>query len=108
MKNIALVFGLIAATTFTTNAGNSYKGPKAKNLKAWEKTEYAKKAVTTVEENQNGPIVKNSPVWSLETLASLEITNSERTSLSGPEAKNYKPWNTKQSNNLSVDFLVSK
>ena len=106
MKNTIALFALALSTSLF--AGNNLKGPKGKNFKAWEKTEQTEKAVTTIEENQNGPIVKNNPVWSLETLASVEVTDSERTSLSGPEAKNYKPWDSKKSSDLSSDFLASK
>lgn len=72
------------------------KGPRAKNLKAWER----KAAITTtIEEDKpalTGPSAKNTKVWDtphtdLQSKVTIEVA-AEKDQIHGVRAKNAKAW----------------
>ena len=108
MKNILTIIAITISASLFAQGGHGLKGPKAKNHRAWESTKTAEPAVTTVEEEKQGPEQKNAKVWLTENLAVVEVEASDKNSFDGPKAKNYKPWDNSKKQENGEELFVAK
>ena len=85
---------LVSAMTFTLQNPKELKGPQAKNFKPWmretPKMVVVKKSSTA---ELKGPSFKNHKSWKVQKeQPKKSFVTKPRTRITGPKAKNQKPW----------------
>ncbi|WP_158838144.1 hypothetical protein [Polaribacter sp. L3A8] len=96
MKSTRLIVVLlfVSASVFAQKR-NELIGPEHKNYKPWmHKTENTVVFKNTSKKALKGSEIKNHKVWdtSNKDLKLISFTKSNKTKLTGPAYKNYKPW----------------
>lgn len=86
-----IIAGLLA---FNVSEAQELKGPKAKNYKPWkEQARTGTPVVNADEPAVKGPAFKNKKAWDSQA-TKVEITPQAgvKENITGPKAKNRKPW----------------
>ncbi|UII32028.1 hypothetical protein LVD17_27460 [Fulvivirga ulvae] len=108
-KKLLFALFLIFISPLDSMAQERLKGPRAKNLKAWEMEPAIASTVSENRPENTGPKAKNKKVW--ETKGSEEkqhITIEvavEKDQLYGVKAKNTKPW---QDNSIGSQHKIPR
>lgn len=90
---IALSMSLILVAGVSAQSKNELKGPKAKNYKVWEHHQAATPVFFKAGETAKGPLAKNQrPLDRKSGQLAVANTNTDQTRLQGPAAKNQKVW----------------